>query len=110
MKFAIGQTVYLNNPSLPAHGRSGTVTRINPRQMYPYRVDFDVIHVFHPEDELSAKPVLLARPGRKLSKFPVHLKKLRATPAEWEEFKALLTGDARKNFLLLFELLKQQKG
>lgn len=52
-------------------------------------------------------------PGKKLgpapSPFPHFLKKLRATHEERKDFASLLTGDARKDFVILLELLRSQK-
>jgi hypothetical protein len=47
--------------------------------------------------------------GRKLSPVPLFYKKLRATPERQAEFITMMTGDAAKDFDLLFELLKQNK-
>lgn len=44
--------------------------------------------------------------GRKPAPFPVFLKKLRATNQERAEFASLLTGDARKDFVLILDALK----
>lgn len=44
--------------------------------------------------------------GRKVVPFPEFIKKLRATPAERKEFMSMLTGDARKDFEILFKALK----
>jgi hypothetical protein len=44
--------------------------------------------------------------GRKPALLPVFLKKLRATETEWREFLSLLTGDARKDFVILLDALK----
>lgn len=58
-KFGVGQTVYLNDKSSLAHGRSGVVTEINlSGKGYPYRANFGVTHAYHPEGELSADPIL----------------------------------------------------
>jgi len=46
--------------------------------------------------------------GRKPALFPHFLKKLRATDEERKEFISLLTGDARKDFLLILNALKKQ--
>jgi hypothetical protein len=48
------------------------------------------------------------RGGRQKSTLPILMKKFRATPERQEEFYKMLTGDAAKDFDLLFELLKQQ--
>ncbi|MCL4733274.1 hypothetical protein KJZ71_05795, partial [Patescibacteria group bacterium] len=57
-KFGVGQTVYLNDESSLAHGRSGVVTEINlSGKGYPYRVNFGVTHAYYPEEELSANPI-----------------------------------------------------
>lgn len=49
-------------------------------------------------------------PGKKLgpprSPFPHFLKKLRATPDERKELASLLTGDARKDFVIILEALR----
>ena len=58
-KFSVGQTVYLNDKSIPAHGHGGTVTEINLNgRGYPYRVDFNITHAYHTEIELSEDPIL----------------------------------------------------
>ena len=44
--------------------------------------------------------------GRKPVPEPVFTKKLRASEEEHEAFLAMLTGDARKDFLLIFNALK----
>jgi hypothetical protein len=50
-------------------------------------------------------------PGKKLgppaSPYPHFLKKLRATPEERKEFMSKLTGDARKDFVILLEALRK---
>jgi hypothetical protein len=47
--------------------------------------------------------------GRKSSPLPLFYKKLRATPERQAEFISLMTGDAAKDFDLLFGLLKKGK-
>ncbi len=44
--------------------------------------------------------------GRKRSPVPVFNKKLRATPERQAEFLAMMTGDAARDFDMLFALLK----
>lgn len=44
--------------------------------------------------------------GRKPALLPSFHKKFRATDAERKEFAALLTGDARKDFVIILEALK----
>jgi hypothetical protein len=44
--------------------------------------------------------------GRKPALFPLFLKKLRATDEEREEFASLLTGDARKDFLVILNAVR----
>jgi hypothetical protein len=50
-------------------------------------------------------------PGKKLgppaSPFPYFLKKLRATDEERAEFMSKLTGDARRDFVILLEALRK---
>jgi hypothetical protein len=50
-------------------------------------------------------------PGKKLgpptSLFPYFLKKLRATDEERAEFMSKLTGDARKDFVIILEALRK---
>lgn len=55
-----------------------------------------------------------ARPGKKLGppvrhSEPEFVKKFRATPVERSEFADLLTGDARQDFLIILEALRQSK-
>lgn len=59
-RFAVGQMVYLNDKSSTVHGKQGTVTEINLNgRGYPYRVKFNSsTHVYHPEHELSADPIM----------------------------------------------------
>jgi hypothetical protein len=45
--------------------------------------------------------------GRKSSPIPLFYKKLRATPERQAEFIALMTGDAAKDFDLIYNLLQQ---
>lgn len=47
--------------------------------------------------------------GRKPASLPFFLLKLRATEAEREEFAALLTGNARKNFEIILKALRKAK-
>ena len=47
--------------------------------------------------------------GRKPGSFPVFVKKLRATDEERAEFMSMLTGDARQDFVILFDALKAWK-
>jgi hypothetical protein len=44
--------------------------------------------------------------GRKASPFASFWKRFRATPDERKEFASLLTGDARKDFVLILEALR----
>ena len=46
--------------------------------------------------------------GRKPALFPLFLKKLRATSDERKEFTSLLTGDARRDFLMILEALRRR--
>jgi hypothetical protein len=48
--------------------------------------------------------------GRRPVPFSRFLKALRATDAERKEFASLLTGNARKDFVMLFDLLKSRTG
>jgi hypothetical protein len=45
--------------------------------------------------------------GRKTTPFPTFTKKLRATEFERQELLKLLTGDARKDFILILQALKE---
>jgi hypothetical protein len=47
------------------------------------------------------------RGGRQKSPLPILMKKFRATPERQDEFFTMLTGDAAKDFDLIFDLLKQ---
>jgi hypothetical protein len=44
--------------------------------------------------------------GRKPAPSPVFIKKFRASEAEKNEFMSLLTGDARQDFVVVFEALR----
>lgn len=48
--------------------------------------------------------------GRKPALLPSFSKKLRATINERAEFFALLTGDARRDFVILMNALKRWRG
>jgi hypothetical protein len=47
--------------------------------------------------------------GRKPGEYQPFVKKLRASDIEWREFMSLLTHDARKDFLLLFNALRKSR-
>jgi hypothetical protein len=46
--------------------------------------------------------------GRKPALFPLFLKKLRATDEERAEFMSKLTGDARRDFVIILEALRSR--
>jgi len=59
---------------------------------------------------MKAKPIPRGREGgRKPSPFPLFFKKFRATPERKAEFMSMLTGNAAKDFDLLFMLLKEYR-
>jgi len=47
--------------------------------------------------------------GRKPALLPFFLKKLRASEEERKEFMSYLTGDARKDFIILLEALRKTR-
>jgi hypothetical protein len=46
------------------------------------------------------------RAGRKPAPLPFHLKKLRASDKDWQEFMSYLTGDAAMDFLIILVALR----
>lgn len=44
--------------------------------------------------------------GRKPASLPFHLKKLRASDKEWQEFLSYLAGDAERDFQIIITALR----
>lgn len=61
----------------------------------------DMNKLTHPQKSHPGKA------GRKATPEPVYLKRFRATVEEQKQFISMLTGDARKDFLIIMDALQK---